>query len=87
MRLTNDQIVENATGVGAPPTTWPRAQLVVDVLYKTAHGFATGAVADTPAARNVRGPALWTWRLISAYPTLNRIRTTPRTTKSSGWPT
>ncbi|MCE0447134.1 hypothetical protein LT493_30275 [Streptomyces tricolor] len=23
VRLTNDQILENATGVGAPPTTWP----------------------------------------------------------------
>uniref|UniRef100_UPI0031D015D7 hypothetical protein n=1 Tax=Streptomyces hawaiiensis TaxID=67305 RepID=UPI0031D015D7 len=34
VRLTNDQILENATGVGAPPTTWPRPELVVDVLHK-----------------------------------------------------
>ena len=27
VRLTNDQILENATGVGAPPQTWPRPEL------------------------------------------------------------
>lgn len=35
VRLTNDQILENATGVGAPPQTWPRGELVVDVLHKS----------------------------------------------------
>ncbi|MFJ5733148.1 hypothetical protein [Streptomyces paradoxus] len=56
VRLTNDQILENATGVGAPPTTWPRAELVVDVLHKAVYGFVTGAVADALAARNGPGP-------------------------------
>nr|WP_245782835.1 hypothetical protein [Amycolatopsis sacchari] len=33
VRLSNDQILENATGVGAPPQTWPRRELVVDLLH------------------------------------------------------
>ena len=56
VRLTNDQILENATGVGAPPQTWPRAELAVDVLHKSSYGFVTGAVADTLAARDGAGP-------------------------------
>ncbi|MEV8309790.1 hypothetical protein AB0P36_21175 [Streptomyces flavidovirens] len=56
VRLTNDQILENATGVGAPPQTWPRTELVVDLLHKTVYGFATGAVADALAARSGPGP-------------------------------
>ena len=55
-RLTTDQILENATGVGAPPQTWPRRELVVDVLHKAVYGFATGAIADALAARDGRGP-------------------------------
>ena len=55
-RLTSDQILENLTGVGAPPQTWPRRELVVDVLHKTIYGFTTGAVADALAARDGRGP-------------------------------
>lgn len=34
VRLTNDQILENATGVGAPPATWPRAELVLDACTR-----------------------------------------------------
>ncbi|EHR52233.1 hypothetical protein SacmaDRAFT_4038 [Saccharomonospora marina XMU15] len=56
VRLTNDQILENATGVGAPPPTWPRTELVVDLLHKTVYGFATGLVADALAARGGPGP-------------------------------
>jgi uncharacterized membrane protein len=56
VRLTNDQILENATGVGAPPGTWPRPELVVDLLHKAVYGFATGAVADVLAARSSAGP-------------------------------
>ncbi len=56
VRLTNDQILENATGAGAPPQTWPRQELVVDVLHKTVYGFVTGAVADALAARQGPGP-------------------------------
>ncbi|HUQ59469.1 hypothetical protein [Lentzea sp.] len=56
VRLTNDQILENATGVGAPPPTWPRGELVVDLLHKSVYAFATGVVADVLAARSGPGP-------------------------------
>ncbi len=46
LRLTWDQTLENLTGVGAPPWTWPRDELVIDVLHKTVFSLATGAVAD-----------------------------------------
>ena len=50
VRLTIDQTVENWTGVGAPPWTWPRRELLVDVAGKAVYAFATGAVADRLAA-------------------------------------
>jgi hypothetical protein len=56
LRLTSDQILENATGVGAPPWTWPRDELAVDLLHKAVYGYATGAVADLLAARCGPGP-------------------------------
>jgi len=56
VRLTNDQILENATGVGAPPQTWPRSELVIDVLHKAVYAFTTGLVADALAARHGPGP-------------------------------
>lgn len=56
VRLTADQTVENWTGVGAPPWTWPRDELAVDLLHKIVYAFATGAVADALAARGGRGP-------------------------------
>ncbi|NYE44083.1 hypothetical protein [Streptomyces fulvorobeus] len=40
----------------APPSTWPRKELVVDVLHKAVYAFATGAVADALAARGGPGP-------------------------------
>ncbi len=46
LRLSVDQTLENATGVGAPPWTWPRDELVIDVLHKGVFAFATGALAD-----------------------------------------
>ncbi|MGW7619970.1 hypothetical protein ACWGLG_29865 [Streptomyces antimycoticus] len=56
VRLTNDQILENATGVGAPPPAWPREEQIVDVLHKAVYAFATGAIADALAARGGPGP-------------------------------
>ena len=53
LRLLNDQTVENATGVGAPPWTWPIDEQVIDLLHKAIYAFAAGAVAD----RIVAGPA------------------------------
>jgi hypothetical protein len=46
VRLTTDQTQENITGVGAPPWTWPRSELLIDLLHKSLYGFVTGAVAD-----------------------------------------
>ncbi|MFG2352475.1 hypothetical protein [Streptomyces sp. NPDC048521] len=56
VRITNDQILENATGVGAPPATWPRRELVLDLLHKAVYAFVTGAVADLLAAADGPGP-------------------------------
>jgi hypothetical protein len=56
VRLTNDQILENATGVGAPPQTWPRPELAVDLLHKAVYAFTTGAVADALSGRDGPGP-------------------------------
>jgi hypothetical protein len=52
LRLLNDQTLENATGVGAPPWRWPVDEQVVDLLHKAVYAFVTGAVAD----RLVPGP-------------------------------
>ena len=46
LRLLNDQTLENATGVGAPPWTWPADEQVVDLLHKAVYAFTTGAVVD-----------------------------------------
>ena len=56
LRLTTDQILENGTGVGAPPQTWPRQELAIDLLHKTVYAFATGLVADALAAQDGPGP-------------------------------
>jgi hypothetical protein len=56
VRLTNDQILENATGVGAPPSTWPRQELAVDLVHKAVYAVVTGMVADALAARSGPGP-------------------------------
>lgn len=46
VRLATDQTLENASGVGAPPHTWPVREQVVDVLHKAVYSFATGLAAD-----------------------------------------
>lgn len=58
VRLATDQTLENATGVGAPPRTWPRQEQVVDVLHKAVYSFATGLAAErlvTPDLQSQRG--------------------------------
>ena len=61
MRLATDQTLENATGVGAPPATWPRSELVIDVAHKAIYSFATGlfadALVDPLPTSSVRRPA------------------------------
>jgi hypothetical protein len=46
VRLSTDQTLENATGVGAPPRTWPRDEQAVDLLHKAIYSVATGIVAE-----------------------------------------
>jgi hypothetical protein len=53
LRLLNDQTLENSTGVGAPPWTWPVDEQVIDLTHKAIYAFVTGAVVD----RLVSGPA------------------------------
>jgi hypothetical protein len=55
-RQTADQIAENATGVGAPPWTWPRDELAIDLFHKSVYAYATGAVADALVGRRGPGP-------------------------------
>ncbi len=50
LRLLNDQLFENATGVGAPPWTWPLNEQVIDLLHKAVYAHATGVVADALVA-------------------------------------
>ena len=50
LRLSVDQTLENATGVGAPPWTWPRDELVIDLLHKEVYAQVTGAIADALVA-------------------------------------
>ena len=52
IRLATDQTLENATGVGAPPWTWPVDEQALDLLHKAIYAFTAGAVAD----RLVAGP-------------------------------
>jgi hypothetical protein len=63
LRLLNDQTLENATGVGAPPWTWPIDEQAIDLLHKGIYAFATGAAADRlvagPPTVRVRRPG-WT---------------------------
>jgi hypothetical protein len=58
VRLAFDQTVENATGVGAPPTTWPRRERVIDLAHKAIYAVVAGAVADrfvAPTLESSRG--------------------------------
>ncbi len=56
LRLLNDQALENATGVGAPPWTWPEDEQALDLLHKAVYAFTTGLVADALAPRSSRSP-------------------------------
>jgi hypothetical protein len=46
LRLSFDQTLENASGVGAPPQTWPVREQIWDLAHKAVYSFATGLVAD-----------------------------------------
>ena len=52
LRLLNDQTLENATGVGAPPWTWPTDEQAIDLLHEAIYAFVTGAAADRLVAQD-----------------------------------
>lgn len=56
VRLSFDQTVENATGVGAPPRTWPVREQLIDLAHKAIYSWVTGRVAErsVPAALESR---------------------------------
>ena len=54
LRLLADQSLENATGVGAPPWTWPRNEQVIDLMHKAVYAYATGVVADRLVPKTAR---------------------------------
>ena len=47
LRLLNDQTLENSTGVGALPWTWPKDEQTIDLIHKGIYAFVTGAVSDS----------------------------------------
>lgn len=56
LRLINDQTLENATGVGSPPWTWPVNEQVIDLTHKGVYAITTGFVADRFVPRSSPAP-------------------------------
>ncbi len=57
-RLSFDQTVENSTGVGAPPRTWPPREEAVDVAHKAVYSLVTGVLSERwirPELESARG--------------------------------
>ncbi len=54
VRLAFDQTIENTTGVGAPPHTWPRQEQVIDLAHKAMYSLATGLVAERLVAPDLQ---------------------------------
>ena len=57
-RLSFDQTVENVTGVGAPPRTWPPREEAVDIAHKAVYSLVTGLLAERwvpPVLESARG--------------------------------
>lgn len=46
VRLAFDQTMENSTGCGAPPHTWPVREQVWDTAHKGVYSLTTGLVAE-----------------------------------------
>ncbi|KAK3330744.1 peptidase S8/S53 domain-containing protein [Apodospora peruviana] len=49
IRLLIDQTLENYTGVGALPWTWPIEEQIIDIIHKTVYALATGYLIDKNA--------------------------------------
>jgi hemerythrin superfamily protein len=46
IRFGTDQALENSTGVGSPPWTWPTGELVADLWHKYVYARVTGLACD-----------------------------------------
>ena len=71
LRLLNDQTLENVTGVGSPPWTWPVDEQALDIVHKAVYAYVTGAVADllVPGPPGVPRPVVpWAERSVSRFP-------------------
>jgi hypothetical protein len=58
VRLSFDQTMENATGCGAPPRTWPAREEVWDAAHKAVYSLVTGLLAErfvAPTLESRRG--------------------------------
>ena len=58
VRLAFDQTMENSTGCGAPPRTWPAREQVWDTAHKGVYSLATGLIAErlvAPTLESRRG--------------------------------
>lgn len=50
VRLLNDQSLENYTGAGALPWTWPVSEQVIDIFGKAVYALVTGWVSGLDSA-------------------------------------
>ncbi len=57
VRLATDQTLENATGAGAPPQTWPAQERRVDMAHKAVYSIVTGVVAERLVSARPRDTA------------------------------
>ena len=58
VRLPFDQTLENATGCGAPPRTWPAGEQAWDTAHKAIYSVVTGTLAERfviPSLESRRG--------------------------------
>lgn len=61
VRFSFDEILENATAVGAPPWQWPLDEQLIDIFHKSSYSLITGALADRfihPVDRELH-PEIW----------------------------
>jgi hypothetical protein len=60
-RLAFDQLLENATGVGAPPKEWPLDERWIDKTHKAVFAAFTGLLADAmiEPVRRENYPEIW----------------------------
>jgi hypothetical protein len=56
LRLLNDQTLENLTGAGALPWTWPVDEQAIDLLGKGVYAVVTGMIADRLIPSRNGGP-------------------------------